>query len=68
MVAVRIHVVRLYVDRSSHRWVVLDSEGSYWVIPDGEDAWERREPFFPNDEAELDPIPGHYKYTLGLPT
>lgn len=59
----------LYVDRSSQQWVVLDSEGQFWVVPvNEEEAWDQRRPFYPTDETELEPIPGHYKNMLGLPT
>ena len=26
-----------------------------------------RQPFHPAEETELEPVPGHYKYMLGLP-
>jgi hypothetical protein len=57
----------LYVDRSTRQWVVLDREGNLWVIPDVPDAWDRRTPFDLTEETELEPVPGHYKYMLGLP-
>ncbi len=57
----------LYVDRSSKQWVVLDSEGSFWVLPSVENPWGQRQPFYPTEETELEPVPGHYKNALGLP-
>ena len=42
-------------------------EGRFWIIPPGENAWERREPFQPGEDAELEPVPGHYLSMIGLP-
>ena len=67
MLAVRKHVVVLYVNRSTQQWVVRDPEGSFWSVPSTEDGWDRREPFQPAEETDLEPIPGHYKYLLRLP-
>ena len=59
--------VSLYVDRSCHRWIVRDPEGQFWVLPSVEDPWNHRHPYHPNSETDLEPVPGHYKDTLGLP-
>jgi hypothetical protein len=67
MLAVRKQVIALFVDRSTQQWIVRDPEGTFWILPAGEAAWERREPFQPTEELELEPIPGHYKYLLQLP-
>jgi len=67
MLAVRKQVIALFVDRSTQQWIVRDPEGTLWMLPSGEDAWDRREPFLPTEETELEPIPGHYKYLLQLP-
>ena len=67
MLAVGKHMIALFVDRSTQQWIVRDAEGNYWILPSGDDAWRRREPFQPTEEAELEPIPGHYKYLLQLP-
>ena len=67
MPAVRKHVVGLYVDRSTQQWIVRDQEGNYWVVPPTDHPWDDRQPFFPAEETELEPVPGHYKYMLGLP-
>jgi hypothetical protein len=66
MVGVRKPHVTLYVDRSSQRWVVLDVEGNFWILPSVENPWDQRQPFLPTEETELEPVPGHYKYMLGL--
>jgi hypothetical protein len=68
IVAERTQVVALYVDRMSGCWVALDSDGSLWSLPTAHDAWDRREPFERTDETELESVPGHYKYMLGLST
>jgi hypothetical protein len=61
------HKVSLYVDRESQQWVVRDSAGNFWALPTTNDAWEKRLPFEPLPDNTLEPIPGHYKYSLGLP-
>lgn len=67
MIVVRKQSVNLYVDRLSQQWVVLDPEGNFWILPSVENPWHQRQPFYPTDETELEPVPGHYKYMLGLP-
>ena len=67
MLAVRKQGVALFVDRSTQQWIVRDPEGNLWMLPAGEDAWDRREPFLPTEATDLEPIPGHYKYLLRLP-
>ena len=58
----------LYVDRSSKRWVVQDPQGHYWLMPENENnPWDQRQPYCLTEEAELEPIPAHYKYMLGIP-
>ena len=57
----------IYVDRSTQNWVVRDSEGNFWRLPDGEQPWEHRELFVPTEATELEPVPGHYKHMLDLP-
>jgi hypothetical protein len=61
-------VVALYVDKAGQRWVVRDSEGQFWSLPSADNPWEERQPFSPAEETELEPVPGHYRYLLGLPT
>jgi hypothetical protein len=68
MTAMEKPVVSLYVDKACREhWIVRDHEGRFWTVPSGENPWERRQPFEPTEETELEPIPGHYKYVLGLP-
>ncbi len=67
MVTVRKCVVALYVDRASQQWIVRDADGNFWSVPPADDPWEHREPFQPTEETDLEAIPGHYKYMLGLP-
>ena len=59
--------VTIYVDKPSRQWIVRDPEGNFWMVPSSDEAWEHRQPFTPDEESELEPIPGHYKYMLGLP-
>lgn len=66
MLTIRKHVA-IYVDRASGQWVVRDSEGNFWVLPQTDTPWEDREPFSPTNETELEPVPGHYSYMLRLP-
>jgi hypothetical protein len=68
MLTLRKNVMTLYVDRTNQQWIVLDGEGNFWIVPTGDDnPWNQRQPFFPTEETELEPVPGHYKYMLGLP-
>ena len=60
-------VVALYVDRTTQQWIVRDSEGNFWSLSPTDNPWDERQPFFPAEETELEPVPGHYKYMLGLP-
>jgi hypothetical protein len=60
-------VIGLYVDRISQRWIARDSEGNFWSLPSTDNPWDERQPFFPAEETELEPVPGHYKHMLGLP-
>ena len=57
----------LYIDRSNQQWIVRDPDGNFWIVPSDANPWEHRQPFYLTEETELEPIPGHYKYTLGLP-
>lgn len=58
----------IFADRSRQQWVVLDREGNFWIVPATENPWDQRQPFYPDEETELEPVPGHYKSLLGLPT
>ena len=67
MLATRRQVMTIYVDRSSGQWVVRDSDGCFWALPPTDNPWDGRRPFFPAEEVELEPVPGHYRFMLGLP-
>ena len=56
----------LYIDRSTRQWIVRDAEANFWAVPTGDDAWEQRQPFYPTEDTQLEPIPAHYRYALGL--
>jgi hypothetical protein len=69
MTTTRKPIMSLYVDRGRpKRRIVRDREGRFWAVPPGENAWESREPFHPSEDGELESVPGHYMYMLGLPT
>ena len=67
MFALRKQSVSLFVERSSQQWIVRDPDGDFWILPGGENPWDHRQPFQLTEESELEPVPGHYKYMLGLP-
>jgi hypothetical protein len=59
--------VSLYVDRRlPSYWIVRDLAGDFWMVPPGDQAWDRRQPYTPSDDAQLASVPGHYKYLLGI--
>ena len=60
-------LVSLYVDRSlPNCWVVRDRVGAFWMVPEGDQAWERRQPYTLTEDAQLESVPGHYTYLLGI--
>ena len=61
------HAATLYVDKASQQWVVRDPEGNFWSLPSTDNPWDERQPFTLAEDTELEPVPGHYKYMLGLP-
>lgn len=63
----RKQVIALFVDRVGRQWIVRDPDGNFWSIPSSEDAWNHRQPFQLTEEADLEPIPGHYKDMFHLP-
>lgn len=67
MLVIQKYAIALFVDRSTQQWIVRDPEGNFWVLPIGDDAWQRREPFELTEASDLEPIPGHYKHLLHLP-
>jgi hypothetical protein len=61
-------LLALFVNRSNQQWIVQDPDGNFWTVPSVEEnPWNKRQPFYPTEETELEPVPGHYKYMLGLP-
>ena len=61
-------LVALFVERSlPDYWVVRDPDGNFWLVPPSGSPWENRRPFYPTEDMELEPVPGHYKYLLELP-
>ena len=67
MVTLREQRALIYVDRSSKQWIVRDPEGNYWIVPVIDNPSEHRQPFEIHEKTVLEPVPGHYKYMLGLP-
>jgi hypothetical protein len=67
MITLEKPVAALFVEQSLQRWIVRDPEGRFWILPLVGDPWEQRQPFYPTDETNLEPVPGHYKDLLGLP-
>ena len=67
MAIIQKHVIALFVDKSSQQWVVRDADGNFWLLPAVEHPWDHRQPFYPTEESDLEPIPGHYRYLLNLP-
>lgn len=59
--------VSIFVDNFSQRWIVRDPDGTFWILPTGENPWDHREPFVLTAECDLTPVPEHYKYLLELP-
>ncbi len=57
----------LFVDRPRRQWIVQDPEGNFWTIPSDDDPWDRRQPFDPTAETDLEPVPGNYRDMRGLP-
>ncbi len=66
MLTLRRNEVKIYVDRASRQWVVLDADGNFWSLPSTDNPWGDRRPFNPAEETDLEPVPGHYKYVLGI--
>ncbi|MGO9922366.1 MAG: hypothetical protein ACLQIB_47675 [Isosphaeraceae bacterium] len=67
MITTEPRVVGLYVAKACpEHWIVRDQEGQLWTVPPGDNSWQRRQPLEPTEEVELEPIPRHYIYMLGL--
>lgn len=67
MATLRRSTVSIYVDRASQQWVVRDPDGNFWIVPVVDHPWDHRQPIQLTEEMELELVPGHYKYLLGLP-
>ena len=67
MNAVTKRLVALFVEKSSQQWVMRDSEGNFWIVPSGKHPWDHRQPFYPTEESQLEPVLRHYLYILDLP-
>jgi len=68
MISAPNRMAAIYVDLAcTDHWVVGAPEGNFWIVPSVENAWDSRRPFSPTEETELEPIPGHYRFMLGLP-
>ena len=67
MVEVRRCTVSLFVDKTTNQWIVRDPEGNFWTLPSTEEPWEQRQPYQPDEDAELEAVPRHYQYLLKLP-
>ena len=61
-------VASLYVDKTSHQWIVRDPDGDFWTMPCVDSPWEHRELVDPTiGEMDLAPVPGHCKYMFDPP-
>ena len=58
----------LYVDKINQQWIVQDLDGCFWSLPPSARPWEERQPFNPAECMQLEPVPGHYKHLLGVPS
>lgn len=59
--------VSLYVDRNlPNCWIVRDGIGEFWMVPSKESAWDHRQPYTLTEGTQLESVPGHYKYMLGI--
>jgi len=67
MLALTKQTVSLYVDRTNEKWIARDLDGSLWLVPSAQDGWNHREPFEITEETCLEPVPGHYRFMLGIP-
>jgi hypothetical protein len=68
MLTLRKKAMSIYVDRESRQWIVRDLEGNFWVVPHTDHPWADRQPFCPTEDIALEPVPGHYRFLLGLPS
>ena len=66
MAILKRRTVSIYVDHTSQRWIVRDLEGNFWILPSTTNSWDERQPFEPTEGMDLEPVPSHYTYLLGL--
>lgn len=59
--------ISIFVDRTSRQWIVRDPDGEFWVVPSVANGWDLRQPYALNEDRDLEPVPGHYRYLLELP-
>ena len=64
---VEVRKLAVYIDRANQQLIVRDQDGNFWIVPCDDNGWDQRQPYHPTEDIELEPIPGHYKHTLGLP-
>ena len=68
MISAPSRMAAIFVDRTCREhWIVRDPDGNFWIVPSADNAWECRQPFEPTNETELEAVPGHYRFMLGLP-
>jgi hypothetical protein len=67
MFTLRKLVVALDVGRVSQHWMIRYAGGRFIALPSSSNPWDERQPFSPTHTTELAPVPGNYKYILGLP-
>jgi hypothetical protein len=57
----------MYVDRNlPNCWIVRDHAGDFWMVPPGDHAWNRRQPYTLTQDSQLESVPGHYLYLLEI--
>jgi hypothetical protein len=57
----------LYVDRNLPSYLIVrDGAGAFWMVESGEGAWDRRQPYTLKEDIQLESLPGHYRYLLGI--
>lgn len=59
-------LLAIYADSATRQWVVRDSDRTLWSLPPTQRPWEDRQRFTPAEGTDLVPVPGHYRYLLGL--
>ena len=67
MISAKKRSVSIFVDKACpQNWIVRDTDGEFWLVPPVENAWDQRMPYEPTASTDLEPVPGHYIYMLGL--